>query len=60
MIGIIMMPRAMPPAIIVNCLNGSTAMPKTNTPITIDGTPFSVSAANRTADARRLPKYSDM
>ena len=27
MIGIIMMPSAMPPAIIVNCLNGSTAMP---------------------------------
>jgi hypothetical protein len=60
MIGIIMIPRAIPPAIIVNCLNGSTAMPYTNTPITMDGTPLSVSAANRTSEAKRLPLYSEM
>jgi hypothetical protein len=29
-----------------------------NTPMTIDGTPFSVSAANRTAEAMRVPVYS--
>src|SRR5215510_13954995 len=27
--------------------------------MTIDGTPFNVSAANLTADAKRLPRYSD-
>jgi hypothetical protein len=27
--------------------------------MTIDGTPFNVSAANLTAEAKRLPRYSD-
>ena len=59
MIGIIMIPSARPPASMLKCLNGSTATPYANTPMTIDGTPFSVSAANRTADANRVPGYSD-
>ncbi len=60
MIGIIITPSAMAPAIALNCLNGSTAMPYTNTPMTIDGTPFSVSAAKRMREASRVPAYSDM
>ena len=56
-----MMPSARPPASALNCLNGRTAIPYTNTPITIDGTPFSVSAANRVDGGEsRLPAYSDM
>ena len=44
----------------LNSLNGSTATPYANTPITIDGTPFSVSAAKRTTPANRVPAYSAM
>ena len=59
MIGIIITPSARPPAYALNCLNGITATPYTNTPMTIDGTPLRVSAANRIVDAKRLPWYSD-
>ena len=47
MSGIIMMPSATPPASAEKCPNGSTATPKANMPMTIEGTPFSVSAAKR-------------
>src|SRR5215471_3827035 len=59
MIGIIMTPSAKPPASVLKCRSGSTTTAYANTPMTIDGTPFRVSAANLTADAKRLPRYSD-
>ena len=59
MMGIIITPSAKPPASALNCLNGRAATPYANTPMTIDGTPLSVSAAKRVADASRVPRYSD-
>src|SRR5713101_6896921 len=44
-IGIIISPSAKPPARVEKCLNGSTTRLYAKIPITIDGTPFSKSAA---------------
>ena len=56
MIGIIITPSAKPPAIALNCLNGSTATPYANRPMTIDGTPLSVSAAKRVSAGEPRPR----
>ena len=58
MIGIIMTPRAKPPAIAEKRRTGRTETLYAKIPMTIDGTPFSASAAKRTADAKREPRYS--
>ena len=59
MMGIIMNPRASPPASAEKCFTGSTARPYAKMPMTIDGTPFSTSAVKRTSDANGFFPYSD-
>ena len=59
MIGIIMKPRARPPASAEKCLTGSTASPYAKMPMTIEGTPFRTSAVNRTSAANFFLPYSE-
>src|ERR1043165_4441234 len=51
--------RGEPSEIALKCLTGRTARAYAKMPLTIDGTPFSTSAAKRTADEKRVPEYSE-
>ena len=59
MIGIIMNPRATPPASALKCLTGRTTSAYAKIPITIEGIPFRTSAVKRTAVASLVFGYSD-
>ncbi len=59
MIGIIMNPRATPPASALKCLTGRTTSAYAKIPMTMDGIPFRTSAVKRTAVASLVFGYSD-